>query len=103
MQSRQRRVLRQAAIAVLGALAAPLAAAPDLIDDQVSTHTSPVTAMNVKGLYAGINVYFEHVNATGGINGRKVKLVNKDDQLVPAKMIELTKEFAADKNVVALA
>lgn len=102
MQSTQRRVLRQAAIAVLSALAIPFAGAQELIVGQVSSQTSPVTAMNAKGLYAGINVYFEHVNATGGINGRKVKLVNKDDQLVQGKMVEQTKEFIADKNVIAL-
>jgi ABC-type glycerol-3-phosphate transport system substrate-binding protein len=78
MNSRQRRVLRQAAIAVLSALAAPLAGAQDLVIGQVSSQTSPVTAMNAKGLYAGINVYFEHINAndlaaraTAAIEGRK--------------------------------
>jgi branched-chain amino acid transport system substrate-binding protein len=102
MQSRQRRVMRQAAVAVVCALAVRFAGAQELIVGQVSSQTSPVTAMNAKGLYAGINVYFEHVNATGGINGRKLKLVNKDDQLVQGKMIEQTKEFVADKNVIAL-
>src|SRR4051812_38869544 len=102
MKSRQRRVLRQAAVAVLSALAMPLAGAQELVVGQVSSQTSPVTAMNAKGLYAGINVYFEHINAQGGINGRKLKLVNKDDQLAQGKMIEQTKEFVADKNVIAL-
>jgi ABC-type branched-subunit amino acid transport system substrate-binding protein len=59
-------------------------------------------AANAKALHAGITVYFDHVNAQGGIGGRKVRLVNKDDQFVPAKMIELTKEFIADENVLAL-
>jgi ABC-type branched-subunit amino acid transport system substrate-binding protein len=102
MHSRQGRVLRQAAIVILSGLAIPFAGAQDLIVGQVSSQTSPVTAMNAKGLYAGINVYFEHINAQGGINGRKVKLVNKDDQLVQGKMIEQTKEFVADRSVIAL-
>jgi len=95
---------RFAGIVLVALLAAgPARAAEDLLIGQVSSQTSPVTAMNAKGLYAGFNVYLEHVNAQGGVNGRKVKLVNKDDQLAAPKMIELTKAFASDKNVVALA
>ena len=103
MLSKKAHVLQSFLCVLAACAAAKLAHGQDLLIGQVSSQTSPVTAMNAKGLYAGINVYFEHINAQGGINGRKVKLVNKDDQLVPAKMIELTKEFAADKNVVALA
>src|SRR5713226_8614366 len=84
-------------------LAIPFAYGQDLLICQVSSQTSPVTVANAKALYAGINVYFDHINARGGVGGRKIKLVNKDDELVPAKMVELTKEFIADKNVLALA
>src|SRR5688572_2678665 len=92
------------AVGVLLVLAAmKLASAQDLLIGQVSSQTSPVTAMNAKGLFAGFNVYLEHVNAQGGVSGRKVKLVNKDDELQAPKMIALTKEFASDRNVVALA
>jgi ABC-type branched-subunit amino acid transport system substrate-binding protein len=103
MSARKARWLQFTGIVLLAWLAATLARADDLLIGQVSSQTSPVTAMNAKGLYAGFNVYLEYVNAQGGVNGRKVKLVNKDDQLAAPKMIELTKEFAADKNVVALA
>jgi branched-chain amino acid transport system substrate-binding protein len=88
--------------AALGSLAFSLAHAQDLLVGQVSSQTSPVTAVNARGLYTGINVYFSHVNAKGGIRGRKVRLVNKDDQLAPGKMTEMTKEFLADKNILAL-
>jgi len=79
------------------------AAGPDILIGQVSSQTSPVTAANAKALYAGINVYFEHVNSLGGVDGRRVRLVNKDDELKTDKMIVLTKEFIADRNVLALA
>src|SRR5205814_7960567 len=85
------------------AVAAPRAHAQDLLIGQVSSQTSPTLAANAKPLYAGINVYFSHVNAHGGIGGRNVKLINKEDGLIPAKMIELTQQFIADRNVVALA
>ena len=83
--------------------AVPSARAQDLLIGQVSSQTSPVTAVNAKGLYAGFNVYLDAVNAKGGVRGRKVKLVNKDDQLAPGKMTEMTRDFIADKNILALA
>ncbi len=91
------------ALALAAALATPPIAAQDLLIGQVSSHTSPTLAANAKPLYAGINAYFDYVNAKGGIGGRKLKLINKDDGLNPAKMIELTHEFIADKNIIALA
>jgi branched-chain amino acid transport system substrate-binding protein len=103
MPSRESRLILCGLAAFSIALAAPRARAQDLLIGQVSSRTSPTLAANSKALYAGINVYFDHVNARGGVGGRKVVLVNKDDQLVPAKMIELTKEFIADRNVLALA
>lgn len=103
MISKKERVLQVVAVVALAVLALSPARAQDILIGQVSSQTSPVTAMNAKGLFAGFNVYLEHINAQGGVNGRKVKLVNKDDGLAAPKMIELTKEFAADKNVVVLA
>jgi len=97
------RLPQLAAAAVMALAAATLAHAQDLLIGQVSSQTSPVTAINAKGLYAGFNVYLEHINSQGGVNGRKVRLVNKDDGVQTPKMLELTREFAADKNVVALA
>ena len=97
------RILPYALAAVSSGLAVPFAHGQDILIGQVSSQTSPTLAANAKALYAGINVYFDHVNARGGVGGRKLRLVNKDDQLVPAKMVELTKEFIADKNVLALA
>ena len=97
------RILPYALVAVSSGLAVPFAHGQDILIGQVSSQTSPTLAANAKALYAGINVYFDHVNARGGVGGRKLRLVNKDDQLVPAKMVELTKEFIADRNVLALA
>ena len=77
-------------------------AAQDLLVGQVASLTSPVTSVNAKGLIAGLNVYFAHVNAQGGVGGRQVKLVNRDDQVATGKMAEITREFIADKNVIAL-
>jgi branched-chain amino acid transport system substrate-binding protein len=89
--------------AVASLLVLPVAHAQDLLVGQVASQTSPVTAANAKGMALGIKTYFDYINAQGGVSGRPVKLITKDDGLVPGKMVEITKEFIADKNVVALA
>jgi branched-chain amino acid transport system substrate-binding protein len=81
----------------------PVVHAQDILIGQVASQTSPVTAANAKGMATGLKVYFDYVNEQGGISGRPVKLVTKDDGLVAGKMIEITKEFIADSNVLALA
>jgi branched-chain amino acid transport system substrate-binding protein len=102
MQKTQRTVV--IAIAALSALLlAPSANAQDLVIGQVASQTSPVTAANSKGMYTGMKAYFDYVNAQGGVSGRKIKLVYKDDGLKPGRMVELTREFVADKDVLALA
>jgi len=103
MDSKRFSILLRTTAVILSGLAVPFAQGQDLLIGQVSSQTSPITAANAKGLFAGINVYFADVNAKGGINGRMVKLINKDDELKPGRMTELTKEFIADKNVLALA
>jgi ABC-type branched-subunit amino acid transport system substrate-binding protein len=75
----------------------------DLVVGQVASQTSPVTAANSKGMYLGMKTYFDHANAQGGVNGRPVRLVYKDDGLKPGAMVAMTKEFVADKDVLALA
>lgn len=95
--------LLPAAIAVLSFLAVPFANGQELVVGQVASHTHVVTTLNAKANSIGLKVYFDSINANGGIHGRMLKLVTKDDGLVPAKMIELTKEFIADNNVLALA
>jgi ABC-type branched-subunit amino acid transport system substrate-binding protein len=102
MDSRPFFVVGATLSAILGVPAYSPAHAQDLLVGQVSSQTSPVTAVNARGLYAGINVYFSNVNAKGGVRGRMVRLVNKDDQLAPGKMTEMTKAFIADKSILAL-
>jgi len=75
----------------------------DLLVGQAAALTNPATTANAKGIQAGMKAYFDYINAQGGIGGRKVTLVSKDDGLTPGKMAEITKEFIGDKRVLALA
>ena len=75
----------------------------ELLVGQAAAISNPATTANAKGLQAGMKVYFDHVNAKGGVGGSKVTLVTKDDDLTPGKMVSITREYIADKRVVALA
>ena len=96
-------VLAACGLAAAFLVGAAPALGQDILIGQVSSRTSPTLAANANALYTGINVYFDNVNQRGGVGGRKVLLVNTDDELKPAKMVELTREFIADKKVLALA
>jgi len=90
-----------AALAVSAGLAAPVAA-QDLLIGQVASQTNIVTGANGRGVFTGINVYLSAVNAQGGVGGRQVKLIYKDDDAKADKMVEFTKEFAANKDIIGL-
>lgn len=92
-------VIRAASVWVL---ASTCATAQDLVVAQIASQTNPSSITNAKGMYIGIKAYFDAVNAAGGVNGRPLKLVVKDDNLTAPKMVELTKELIADKDVLAL-
>ena len=86
-----------------GGLCADVACAQaTLTFGQIASSTHPSARTNAIGLTTGINAYFESVNAQGGVNGRKRLLVTRDDGLDAKKMVEMTKELLADKQIVGL-
>ena len=46
--------------------------------------------------------YFDYLNANGGINGRKITLVVKDDRYVPTEAVAKTNELILKDKVMAL-
>lgn len=50
----------------------------------------------------GAKVYFDGVNARGGIHGRNIKLVSKDDAYDPAKTLENVNALVAEDSTFAL-
>lgn len=53
-------------------------------------------------LKQGSELYFKHINDSGGIFGRKIRLLAVDDDADPKHTVMHTKKFAADGNVFAL-
>lgn len=54
-----------------------------------------------KEFVKGQQVYFDSLNAKGGINGRKINLVIKDDAYDPKKTVELVEGFISENNILA--
>ncbi len=91
-----------AAGAVGLAIAAPAGALSRAADPGVTSTqivigtTTPLTgpaSPGYKDITPAANAYFNYVNANGGINGRKIKYVVKDDQYNPALTKKVTSEL----------
>jgi ABC-type branched-subunit amino acid transport system substrate-binding protein len=51
---------------------------------------------------SAINAYFQHVNANGGINGRKLKLIVRDDGYNPTNTVKVTKQLVLQDRIFAM-
>jgi ABC-type branched-subunit amino acid transport system substrate-binding protein len=92
-------------VSALGAIAigAAPALAQEVLVGQVGSQTNIVTGANGHGINIGINTYFAFVNAQGGVNGKQLKLLFKEDDGNGAKMVSAARELAANKDLVAFA
>src|SRR5262245_1915164 len=99
----RRVALSRLLVSALLAMAGPLyAQEQEIVLGHISSLSNPASTDNAKNLSFGYRMYFDQVNAAGGVYGRKIKLRHKDDNLNAAKMVELTQEMIADPSVIAL-
>lgn len=68
---------------------------------QTSGFTGPV-ATSVKETTDGAKLYFNAVNARGGVNGQQIKLISLDDKFDVQLARKNVQELITEKNVVAL-
>jgi branched-chain amino acid transport system substrate-binding protein len=68
---------------------------------QTSGFTGPV-ATSVKETTEGTKLYFNAVNARGGVNGQQIKLISLDDQFDVQLAKKNVHELITQKNVIAL-
>ena len=83
------------------ALAAAMSARADIVIGQSSGFTGPVAA-GVKENTEGAKLYFDHVNATGGVNGERIKLVSLDDKFDPKLTAENARRLVTEHKAIAL-
>lgn len=77
--------------------------AQDLVIGQVASLSGTNGADLGLGLQLGLRLAVEKANAAGGINGKKLRLVSKDDKYIPDDTVRLTKELIAQDKPIALA
>jgi ABC-type branched-subunit amino acid transport system substrate-binding protein len=100
------------AIAALTATAVPAQALnPKTSDPGVTATTiklgitSPLTGIAAPGyskIPGAMKAYFDYVNANGGVFGRKITLVSKDDQYIPTTAVAKANELILRDKVFAL-
>ena len=98
------RALLQVALTLLcsvTALVAPRAQAQDIRIGVVLDQSS-FNADLGRDYLAGARTYFDSINSQGGINGRKLSLVVRDDEGRKQKTVELTRELIETDRVDAL-
>ena len=49
-----------------------------------------------------IDAYFKYVNANGGVNGRKLKMIARDDGYNPTNTVKVTKQLVLQDKVFAM-
>ncbi|MDR7150913.1 ABC-type branched-subunit amino acid transport system substrate-binding protein [Hydrogenophaga palleronii] len=78
-----------------------MTSANDIVISQIAPLTG-VLASTGKQMVVGGQIYFDHINATGGVNGQQIRLEVADDGYKVDETVRLTKEALANPAVVAL-
>ena len=63
--------------------------------------TGPAAALGID-MRNGAKVYFDYINAKGGVHGRKIQLITLDDGYEPARTAPNTKKLIEENKVFAL-
>jgi branched-chain amino acid transport system substrate-binding protein len=91
------------ALAALGAaaIAGPALAQDAYVIGVTGALTGPVASTQAPAMEA-MRVYFERVNAAGGVNGKPVRIILQDDAAEPSKAAANAKRLITQDNVVLL-
>src|SRR5689334_16442870 len=80
---------------------AAYAAGPDVIKiGMVNPQTGPNKGSG-RGMKVGVHAYFKAVNEKGGVKGKKLELINLDDQYVTEKTIDCLLKLVEEHKVLA--
>src|SRR5262245_26017878 len=109
MQAGRKTMFARKLIAALGAvtalgamvLAAPASAQDAYVIGLTGALTGPVASTQAPAMEA-MRVYFERLNAAGGINGKPVRIILQDDAAEPSKAAANAKKLITQDQVVLL-
>ena len=90
---------------VFPAMAAEKKYSPGVSDTEIKIgqtvpYSGPISSLSRFGRIEA--AYLRMINASGGINGRKVTLVSLDDAFTPAKTVQQTRKLVEDDDVLAI-
>jgi branched-chain amino acid transport system substrate-binding protein len=94
-------VLRRCAAILSIATLPSLAGAATLVVGQVAPYSGPL-APTGSHVGAGAQLYFDRINAAGGIHGAKIRLVTRDDGYKVPETVKLTRELIKETAPIAL-
>lgn len=73
----------------------------EIVLGQASVQSGPAASLGTN-MRIGAEALFKRVNAAGGVNGRKIKMISYDDKYEPAKTVELTNKLIDGDKVFGL-
>ncbi len=94
-------VMRRCVAAMWLAAVPALAGAANIVIGQVAPYSGPL-APTGSHVGAGAQLYFDRINAAGGIHGAKIRLITKDDGYKVPETVKLTRELIKEAAPVAL-
>ncbi len=74
----------------------------EIVIGQFAATTGPAAQLGLR-MQMGMQSYFKGINAQGGVNGRGIKLVTRDDGYEPEKAAAAVKALISEDKVFALA
>lgn len=82
----------------------PVLAAPEVptIRIAVEAEFGHTTSTSAEAIRRGAIVAADEINAAGGVLGRTIEIVSRDDRSVPSRAVENVEELAADPQVIAV-
>jgi len=73
----------------------------DIVVGQIAPFTGP-QALTGRAIHAGAKLYFDAVNAAGGVRGQRVSLIIRDDSQKAEETVRLVKELIDSESPIAL-
>jgi ABC-type branched-subunit amino acid transport system substrate-binding protein len=96
-------ILSMAAGAMLASVAPALRAdTPEIVIGECAALSGPASALG-EHMRTGLKAAIDEANASGGVNGKKLRLVSGDDQYEPEKTVDCTAKMVEETKVSVLA